>query len=89
MARPCDNHGRPYARLSTLKAGDKVQVDDGFTCIVKWGHRLVRQDSTRPGIDGLFIDCRSGRHYLDGQLDDDSDFLIGVYMDQEVPNGDR
>ena len=72
-----DRFNRPYARLCDLKAGDKIELDGGFSCqratIV-----TVHKDS-----DGLFFRCQEGRHYLRGQLLDDcvdlDGFLIGVY----------
>jgi hypothetical protein len=73
-----DVNGRAYAKLSSLKAGDIVQVDGDFTCIGKWQERPVEHDGEREGPQGLYIKCRSGRHYLDGQADD-GDTLIGVY----------
>lgn len=76
------------ATLLTLKAGALVRCDDGFTCIAPWTDQIVQEDA-----HGLFIQCdgpylvdkplealtRNERHYLDGQLDDDSDVYIGIY----------
>lgn len=74
---PGDTAGRPWARLGALKAGDMVELDDGFTCSPKKRQR-VREDAGASG--GLYVKCADGRHYLAGQLDfKDSDALIGVY----------
>lgn len=75
--RPRDIQGREYARLSQLKAGDRVQVDRDFTCIIPFSIRIVREDE-----QGLYIKCIEGNHYLDGQLDEadgDDQILIGIY----------
>lgn len=68
-----DKENRPYVRLSDLKAGDKVELDAEFTC-VKAGNVTVFEDET-----GLYFTCRSGKHHLDGQCDEDSDHCVGVY----------
>ena len=76
-----DIDGRPYAKLSELKAGDKVELYDGFDCHA-------------PGIVELEVDA-NGRlfffcveqdtgmndaqhHYIDGQADD-GEHCVGVY----------
>ena len=84
-----DASGRPYAKLSELQPGDKVQVDDGFTCIKAGAKRTVWYKG-----DGLCIRCGGSAdddedstadkpqvhsHYLVGQLSDDGDSLIGIY----------
>ena len=84
-----DIHNRPYARLSTLKPGDKVIVDDGFTCMKRWSEREVRANDD--GSVG-WLRCTYNGHGLEGQLDfDDDDILIGIYRKEDfVPNpGDK
>ena len=79
-----------YARLSQLKPGDFVRVDDGFTCIPPHARRKVIA-----GQYGLYIRCGGPansdddlsarqlkqvyQHGLDGQLAQDGDTLVGVY----------
>jgi len=71
-----DANGRAYAKLSQLKVGDKVQVDDGFTCLKPNSIKTVRVANGQ----GLHICCKAGHHMLEGQLDeDDNDTLIGIY----------
>lgn len=88
--RTHDTSGRPYAKLSKLQAGAKVQVDGGFTCILAGAVLEVKRKH-----DELYIDCcgsectciedlskpSTDEHYLSGQLDEDNDTLIGVYPD--------
>lgn len=54
-----------------VQSGDTVVLDGGFTC--------VNQGPVTIGSDehGLYFPCSnsSGRHYIDGQLDED-----GVYV---------
>jgi len=58
-----------FAREGELVAGSIVAVDGGFTCLPEGARHIVQQ-----GVGGLFIPCRAGRHYLDGQLEN------GVYV---------
>lgn len=68
--------GRPWARLSELKAGDKLVADGGFTCIKKGGVVVVEAR----GDGQLYVGCRSGSHYLDGQVSGENhDSLIGLW----------
>ena len=70
-----DVNGRKYATVLETKAGSVVQVDEGFTCIETGAQRTVKA-----GKEGLYIDCRCGEHYLDGQLDfDGGAFYVGLY----------
>jgi hypothetical protein len=84
-----DSCGRPYARLSKLRAGMLVQVDGDFACegvqeIEPWA---VLEVKAFP--DGeLYIDCvhkgEVAPHPLEiqGDFSDDEDDadLVGVYM---------
>lgn len=79
----CDINGKPWAKLSQLKLGDKLRADGGFTCIDEGAVLEIRADD-----DGeLYVDCRGsedatdcgpGLHYLDGQADD-GEHLVGFY----------
>lgn len=70
---PNDLHGRPYAKLSLLCEGMTVKLDGDFTCCPA-GPVTLRLDK-----EGLYFPCAAGHHYLDGQLQEDCDTLIGVY----------
>jgi TATA-binding protein-associated factor Taf7 len=79
-----DIQGRTYANMNELKPGDIVTVDSGFDCLEPWSQHVVEQDLAGE----LFIWCAgpdgeypagSERHHLEGQLNDDSDALVGVY----------
>ena len=70
-----DTKGRPWAKLSELKVGDKIETDVGFDCIGA-ETRFVCVDD-----DGLYFVCKEGRHYLTGQTVDD-EHLIGIYKVQ-------
>lgn len=96
MTSTHDLQGRPYAKLSQLKIGDKVVVDDGFDCMKPWKVRTVWGNHS-----GLWLRCAgpiedddmlsngpgqrslSERHMLDGQLQDDGDTLIGIYRKED------
>lgn len=68
--------GREWAKLSELKPGMTVQMDDGFTCGIAGKQCLV---GAAP--DGsLFVNCKDGRHDLSSQADGgDGDHLVGVW----------
>lgn len=72
-----DKQGRPYAKMSELKAGDVVEIDGDFTCMKPWTKQPVQNDK-----DGLFLECEEGHHYLSGQADD-GEHCVGVYLAQE------
>jgi hypothetical protein len=81
-----DINGRPYAKLSDLKPGSFVTVDDGFSCMLEGVVFEVKADPK----GSLYIDCSENGHTLDGQLagDDndqghDPDELIGIYPVEE------
>ncbi len=56
--------------LADLEDGDLVVADDGFTCISRGVH-TVHDDPATPGSCSLYITCADGKHFLDGQLEDD------------------
>lgn len=59
-----------YLRYASIKEGDTVILDGGFTCMPAGPH-VVCSD-----VCGLYIECSHGQHYLDGQVE--NGFLIGV-----------
>lgn len=70
-----DKNGREYAKLANLKAGDEVETE-GLHCIVDKQKLVVRQEEN----GDLFIECSAGKHFLAGQIDDDTcEYLIGMY----------
>jgi hypothetical protein len=84
-----DKQGRAYAHMSELTAGDRVTVDGDFTCLRPWSQHSVEQDE-----HGLFVRCDgpdgerpagSEKHYLDGQLAEHGDALVGVYPGVTLP----
>lgn len=84
MTSTHDAHGRPYAKLSQIKPGDKVLVDDGFECMKAWSIRTVWFQA-----GDLYLRCSgpdgeskplTERHSLEGQLQDDGDTLIGIFV---------
>jgi hypothetical protein len=52
-------------RISDVTEGTILFTDGGFTCIEEGVRRVVHRDE-----DGsLWIACRQGRHYLNGQVE--------------------
>ena len=68
-----DLSGRAYAKLSELKAGDIIELDEGFTC---QRPSKVKVFADERGI--LCFACDEGNHRLDGQADD-GEHCVGVY----------
>ena len=58
-------------KLSDLKAGSFIQLDDGFPCRGPGPALIYHSD------DGLYFECTRGRHYLSGQEDEEGN-LIGI-----------
>ena len=74
-------------KLTDLKAGDVVELDDGFDCMLP-GLATVQAD----GHGKLFVPCSAGKHFLDGQLRDDGTLAGvswpgGVDTPRNVPEG--
>jgi len=68
-----DRSGRPWAKLSQLRAGEQVLLDKGFTC--NCGGLTTIYEDTK----GLYFNCDDGHHYLSGQADD-GEHCVGVYL---------
>lgn len=77
MART-DVQGRVYAKVADLKAGDRVEVDGGFTCMKGGTVLTVLNDDSGE----LFLPCSHGGHYMAGQLAAGGS-LIGIYPANE------
>ena len=59
-------------KLTEAKTGTKVRADGGFTCIRRGSVITVEIDA-----EGFpFVPCRSGGHWLAGQVDADGN-LVG------------
>jgi hypothetical protein len=75
-----DDIHKPTTRLSQLKPGARVRPGNEFWgCLPRAAARTVRCDDA-----GLYVRCREGHHYLDGQVDDDGDTLWGLEV---ISNG--
>lgn len=66
---------KKFAHVSRVKAGTVLVADGGFTCIKEGAKKKVRRDKS----GGLYVLCKEGRHYLDGQLGWRPD-TIGQYV---------
>ena len=65
-------HRQEFA--SAIKKGDKLIPDEGFDCMSPKQEYAVKMDT----IGELYVSCKCGRHYLDGQLNTDDDY-VGLY----------
>lgn len=52
---------KEYAQ--NLRAGSRVVLDGGFTCIKLGSKRTILRDK-----NGLYFKCAKGKHYIAGQL---------------------
>lgn len=73
-----DKHGRKWAFAKDVKVGDMLECDPGFTCMACGAKRCVKREGTRGGFSTLYIDCRDGKHFLEGQIGEDGE-LVGLY----------
>ena len=62
-----------YAKESEVTEGTVLEAESGFACLPEGATRKVHKDFT-----GLWIACRNGRHYIDGQLDNGQ--YIGLFL---------
>ncbi len=69
-----DATGREYAKYDDLKDGDCVEVDKHWGCINPNATKVVYEDE----VDGLYIHCTHGRHFLTGQCKEQG-IVIGCY----------
>jgi len=58
-------------KFEELKPGLEILVDGGFTCMNPGKYRV------KVGKKGFYLRCVEGKHYLDGQLDDNYN-LVGI-----------
>jgi hypothetical protein len=68
-----DTLGRSWAKLSSLRDGDRIELDDGFDCINP-GLITIHADENKR----LYFNCGDGKHYLDCQADD-GEHCVGCY----------
>ena len=69
-----DKNRGEYVKLSQLKPGDFVEIDESLDCMDRGGLHEVKS------VHGeMYLVCDHGYHFLKGQLETDNDSLIGVY----------
>ncbi len=59
-----------YAKLTEVKPGDILTADAGFTCMSAGPHTVEVDDRGQ-----LYIPCNDGKHFLDGQLNIDDEYV--------------
>jgi hypothetical protein len=83
-----DSFGRAWAHRDSIKVGDVLECDDGFTCIRPGDHKIVKAfegelkhhdpEYAKDPFARLYIECSDGTHSLDGQVGEDGE-LVGLY----------
>jgi hypothetical protein len=66
-----------FAPASSVKEGTLLVPDGRFTCMKANAARHVKLSED----GGLYVECRCGRHYLDGQFEN------GVYLGFRLRKG--
>lgn len=71
-----------FATKGDLHCGDVIKVDEGFDCMSQHKRYQVQADDK----GDLYVVCNSpehgqGKHYLNGQIDDENGVYIGVWKD--------
>lgn len=64
-------------KVKEVREGSTVEADAGFTCMREGDRRRVRRDRVS---NELWIKCKKGRHYLQGQVSDDGKYYIGLSL---------
>lgn len=70
-----DKNGRPWAKLSELKSGDRLQAATGFDCILDGQVVEVYRLN-----EDLYVPCSHGNHNLSGQIAEDGETIVGFYL---------
>lgn len=65
---------RPFITVRAATTGTEVLTDGGFTCMPANATKMIYKDD-----HGKYVQCKDGRHYLDGQLDDKGHHYVGLY----------
>lgn len=68
-----------FAIVVEVTEGTILVADGGFTCIKEGSELTVARDEHGK----LYVPCSSGKHYLNGQCDDDSvegAEYVGLYL---------
>ena len=81
-----DLKGNKWAHRDTIRVGDRVRPDGGFTCMKEGSLKIVRSTVNRRSLgaaanipfESLFVECGCGKHFLDGQLGKDGE-IVGLY----------
>jgi hypothetical protein len=72
--------GIVWAREGDVQPGDVLIADGGFTCLKNGQRCVVHLDEATakthkwPG-SGLYVECKDGKHFIDGQLDDGVEYI--------------
>jgi hypothetical protein len=64
------------ATKGCVKTGTTLIADEGFTCIKEGALLEVQADHE----GDLYVPCKHGAHYLDGQLDEDIFTYVGLMV---------
>ncbi len=56
----------PFAKLADVHPRHVLVCDDRFDCVSPFTMLRIKEDE-----NGLYFKCTEGKHYLDGQADDD------------------
>ena len=68
---------KSYATIHQVTPGTRLIADGGFTCMKEGEIKIVEN-----GPNGLFVRCQQKSHCLDGQLNDEDEY-IGFYLEEE------
>lgn len=53
-------------KVNEVKKGTRIQFGDGYGCLKPNAIRVVNSSK-----DGLWVKCKEGKHYIDGNIEDD------------------
>ena len=72
--------GPAILAIDAVKVGDLLRADGGFTCLNDGELCLVHEGPS----GGLYVECRSGQHFLDGQINEAGTAYTGFWMEKRA-----
>lgn len=68
------------ATIRKVRRGAILKCEGIDPCIPLGASRMVFQDRKISGRAGLYVRCKDGRHYLDGQISEDGKSYVGFVL---------
>jgi len=60
-------------QIQNVSPGDVLLTDAGFTCVKPYALVKIKKNK-----NGLYFECKEGKHYLEGQVVNKAGFMTGL-----------